>query len=152
MSFAGLMGALAPAAQAAAAPSGDAKLGAEATALMCSQFKTLFQENEKLYADAVKDAVKGYFGNPEMLKELNNSFSKAILQYMQNQSFKQVAQEEVRKVFGEILREPIERALKNPEQYVSVCKQVLAKRKPVTGGRRTKSNRKFRKMTIKRRN
>jgi hypothetical protein len=146
----GLMGALAP--PPPAAPSGDAKLGAEATALMCSQFKTLFQQNEKLYADAVKDAVKGYFGNEAMVKELNDSFSKSILQYMQNQSFKQVAREEVRKVLGEILREPIEKALKNPEQYVSVCKQVLAKKKPITGGRRTKSNRKSRKTTIKRRN
>lgn len=117
------------------------------TKAICDQFKSLFKENETLYADAIKDAVTKYFASEEMMKELNASFSKAILQYMENQSFKQVAQVEVSKVLGEILREPIEKALKNHEQYTNICKSILAKKRTVTGGRRAKS----RKMTIKRR-
>jgi hypothetical protein len=132
---------------AAGAPAAAPKIDPSQTKEICDQFKSLFKENETLYADAIKDAVTKYFASEEMIKELNASFSKAILQYMNNQSFKQVAQVEVSKVLGEILREPIEKALKNHERYTNICKSILAKKRTVTGGRRAKS----RKMTIKRR-
>lgn len=139
----------------AAAPAPAPKIDPSQTKEICDQFKSLFRDNEKLYADTMKDAIKKgveeYFGNEEMMKELNVAFSKAILQYMNNQNFKAVAQAEVSKVLGEILRVPIERALKNREQYTNVCKAILATKRPSTGGRRTKSNRKAHKITIKRR-
>jgi hypothetical protein len=146
--LAGLAGKLPALGSLAQPPAAAPKIDPSQTREICDQFKSLFKENETLYADAIKDAVTKYFASEDMMKELNASFSKAILQYMENQNFKQVAQVEVSKVLGEILREPIEKALKNREQYTNICKSILAIKRPRTGGRRTKSNRK---MTIKRR-
>jgi hypothetical protein len=76
-----------------------------------------------------------------------------------------VSQEEVKTVLREILRKPIEEALEDKELYKGVCQSIIegkdvtkVEEKEKEGGkpiaarrRRTKSNRKSRKTTIKRR-
>jgi hypothetical protein len=161
-------------------PPPAAKIDPGQTREICDQFKSLFKENEELYADQIKIAVTKYFGNDEMLKTLNDTFSKAILEYLKSQSFMKVSQEEVKTVLREILRKPIEEALEDKELYTGVCQSIIkgkatkkvdedektvklkegegAEEKKGEGGkpiaarrRRTKSNRKSRKTTIKRR-
>jgi len=150
------------------APAAAAKIDPGQTREICDQFKSLFKENEELYADQIKIAVTKYFGNEAMLKTLNSTFSEAVLEYLKSQSFMKVSQEEVKTVLREILRKPIEEALEDKELYKGVCQSIIEgkdvtkveekEEKTVEGGkpiaarsRRTKSNRKSRKTTIKRR-
>ena len=173
------MGAAAGVASAPApAPAPAAKIDPGQTREICDQFKSLFKENEELYADQIKIAVTKYFGNEAMLKELNSTFSQAILDYLKSQSFINVSQVEVKKVLGEILRKPIEEALEDKELYKGVCQSIIEGKdvrpvevdditvevegvktkgvktkggKSIASKRKTKSNRKSRKTTIKRR-
>ena len=171
MNMQSLMGAAAGVASAPApAPAPAAKIDPGQTREICDQFKSLFKENEELYADQIKIAVTKYFGTKEMLIELNSTFSKAILDYLKSQSFIKVSQEEVKKVLGEILRKPIKEALENKELYKGVCQSIIEGKdvrpieeddinveveveggKSIASKRKTKSNRKSRKTTIKRR-
>lgn len=176
MSIQSLIGAAAGVAS-APAPAPAAKIDPGQTREICDQFKSLFKENEELYADQIKIAVTKYFGNEAMLKELNSTFSQAILDYLKSQSFINVSQVEVKKVLGEILRKPIEEALEDKELYKGVCQSIIDGKdvrpieegdikvevegggegektkggKSIASKRKTKSNRKSRKTTIKRR-
>jgi predicted house-cleaning noncanonical NTP pyrophosphatase (MazG superfamily) len=148
---------------AAPPPPPAAKIDPGQTREICDQFKSLFKENEELYANQIQIAVTKYFGNDEMLKTLNDTFSEAVLEYLKSQSFMKVSQEEVKTVLREILRKPIEEALEDKELYKGVCQSIIEGKdvtkveekeggKPIAARRRrTKSNRKSRKTTIKRR-
>ena len=164
MNVASLMSAATGAAS-APAPAAAAKIDPGQTREICDQFKSLFKENEELYANQIQIAVTKYFGNPEMLETLNKTFSEAVLEHLKSQSFMKVSQEEVKTVLREILRKPIEEALEDKELYKGVCQSIIdgkdtkkVEEKEKEGGkpiaarrRRTKSNRKSRKTTIKRR-
>jgi len=115
---------------------------------ICSEFKKLFKENKELYTGAVKGAITDYFQNPEMIRNLNNAFSNAITSYMKDQQFQQVAKEEISAVLSEVIKDKLKEGLNDKDQYTNICKEILEKK----GGRRTKSRRKPRKITIKRRN
>lgn len=145
----------------------SAKIGPEASKDICAEFKKILQENNVLYQEEMRKSIEGYLTNTDLLKELNNIFSTAVLKYIETTGFAELIDAAAKDAMIKFLTDKFKAGLENEDEethkkYEEICKEAKKKDEATipkhedvnngaNGGRRTKSTRKPRKRTIKRR-